>query len=185
MSWALAALQVVLAGTFFLAAIGKLLRSDEFVSALRLSRLPEGAVGVLAVAVPVVEAGLGLWLLLAGPDVTSLPFAASLALLALFTAWMGWVRARRFRVRCGCFGPNGGEVGAATIGRNLGLLALAGLGWLGSLSVVSALPGPSLSMVAVAAGFAMSIALVAALRFAWPHLTLTEDRLRVGATAGE
>ena len=185
MSWALAALQIVLAGTFCLAAVGKLLRSDEFVSALRLSRLPEGVVRLLAVVVPILETGLGLWLVLASPDATSLPFAASLALLALVTAWMGWVRVRRFRVRCGCFGPNGGEVGAATIGRNLALLALAGIGWIASLDAGSALPGPSLPMAAIAAAFGLCIAMLAALRFAWPYLTLTDDRLRAGGAAGE
>lgn len=185
MSWALAALQVVLAGTFFLAAVGKLLRSDEFVSALRLSRLPEGAVRLLAVVVPVLETGLGLWLLLSDPRQASIAFAASLGLLTLFTGWMGWVRLRRFRIRCGCFGPNGGEVGALTIGRNLGLILLAGLGWLASLRGVSSLPGPSPQMAAIALGFGLGIALLSALRFAWPYLTLTEDRLRAGGTAGE
>jgi hypothetical protein len=185
MSWALAALQIVLAGTFFLAAVGKLLRADEFMSALRLSRLPEWLVRVLAVVVPVLETGIGLWLLLAGPEATASAFAVSLGLLAVFTGWMAWVRARRLRIRCGCFGPNGGEVGPSTIGRNLGLIALAGLGWWLSLDVVSALPGPSPLMAAMALGLALSIAMLSALRYAWPHLILTDDRLRVGGAAGE
>jgi hypothetical protein len=185
MTWALAALQLVLAGTFFLAAVGKMLRSDEFMSALRLSRLPEWLVRVPAVIVPVLEIGTGMWLLLADPGSTAPAFAVALGLLGLFTCWMFWVRARRLRVRCGCFGPNGGEVGLPTIGRNLGLIALAGLGWLLSLSTLSVLPGPSPLMAAIALGLGLSIALLSALRFAWPHLTLTDDRLRVGGAAGE
>ena len=82
-------------------------------------------------------------------------------------------------------GPNGGEVGLATIGRNLGLIVLAMFGWLASLSVPSALAGPSLWLVLIAVAYALGVAMLSALRFAWPHFTLTEDRLRVGGEAGE
>ncbi|MDQ3696257.1 MAG: hypothetical protein M3464_21975 [Chloroflexota bacterium] len=185
MALGLAALQIVLAGTLMAAAAGKLLRTDEFVSALRLSHLPERLVAVLAVLVPGLEVGFAVWLMLASPAAVPFAFVATLVLLILFTTWMGWVRIRRLRVRCGCFGPNGGEVGAGTIGRNLGLIGLAGLGWLVSLKVSTALAGPSLWMVLLVLGFILCIALVSALRFAWPHFTLTEDRLRVGGGAGE
>lgn len=185
MAWALAALQIVLAGTFVLAAIGKLLRSDEFVAALRLSHFPEPLVRSLLFIVPLLEIGAAGWLLLAEPDATSYAFAAAFGLLAAFTLWMGWVRMRRLTVRCGCFGPNGGEVGTATIGRNLGLLVGAGLGWAGSLGAESALPGPSPLMAALALALSLVIALLAALRFAWPHLTISADQLGAGGKAGE
>lgn len=185
MSWALAALQIVLAGTFVLAAIGKLLRSDEFVAALRLSHFPEPLVRSLLIIVPLLELAVAGWLLLAQPDAAGSAFAAASVVLTAFTLWMGSVRMRRLSVRCGCFGPNGGEVGTATIGRNLGLLFLAGLGWAGSFGTESALPGPSPLMAALALAIALVIALLAALRFAWPHLTLSEDRLGAGGMAGE
>lgn len=185
MSWALAALQVVLAGTLFVAAVGKLLRSEEFVAALRLSHLPDGAVAVLAVLVPALEVACAAWLLLASSESLGAAFAATLALLGAFTLWMVWVRARRLRVRCGCFGPNGGEVGAVTIGRNFGLIALAALGWALSFSLATPLGGSSLWMVLIVAAYALAIAMLSALRFAWPHFTLTEDQLRHGGAAGE
>jgi hypothetical protein len=185
MSWALAALQIVLAGTFALAAIGKLLRSDEFVAALRLSHLPEYLVRSLLIIVPLLELGVAGWLLLASPDVAGNAFATAFGLLAVFTIWMAWVRLRRLPVRCGCFGPNGGEVGTATIGRNLVLLVLAGFGWVGSRSAESTLPGPSPLMAALALALILIVALIAALRFAWPHLTLSADRLGAGGMAGE
>lgn len=185
MSLALAALQVVLAGTFFLAAVGKLLQSDEFLSALRLSYLPEGLVRALAIVFPILEAGLAIWLLVANPGDVSIAFAASFAVLAIFTLWMAWVRMRRLHVRCGCFGPNGGEVGLVTIGRNLGLMVLAAVGWVLARGAESALPGPSLEMLGIAVAIGLVISMAAAVRFAWPHLTLTEERLRTGGTAGE
>lgn len=185
MSWALAALQIVLAGTFVLAAIGKFLRSDEFVAALRLSHFPELLVRSLLIIVPLLELASAGWLLLARPDAVGIAFVAAFGLLTAFTLWMGSVRMRRLSVRCGCFGPNGGEVGTATIGRNLGLLVLAALGWAGSLQAESALPGLSPHMVALALAIGLIITLLAALRFAWPHLTLSEDRLGAGGMVGE
>ncbi|MCC6312803.1 MAG: hypothetical protein IT337_02220, partial [Thermomicrobiales bacterium] len=79
------ALQVLLAAMLFAAAAGKALRSDEFLAALRLSHLPDAAALPLAVAVPVAEAALGFWLLLARPTQLPAAFAASGALLLLFT----------------------------------------------------------------------------------------------------
>lgn len=185
MSLALAALQAVLAGTLFVAAIGKLLRSEEFMAALRLSHLPEGVVSALAVIVPLLEAGFGAWLLLASPTTISFALVATLGLLILFTGWMAWVRVRRLHVRCGCFGPNGGEVDLATISRNLGLIALTGIAWLFSQSAASALAGPSLWMAFIVAAFALAVAMLSALRFAWPYFTLSEDRLRGDSGVGE
>ena len=65
MSWLLLALQVALAVVLFLAAAGKALRSEEFLSALRLSHLPAGLVGPIGVAVPVLELALAASLVLA------------------------------------------------------------------------------------------------------------------------
>jgi hypothetical protein len=83
----------------------------------------------------------------------------TVALLGVFTLWMGWVRARRLRVRCGCFG-GGGEVGPRTIVRNLVLLAVALVALGLSGGTVSALPGPSLSMLVTATSLAVVLALL-------------------------
>ena len=125
MSWLLLALQVILSAVLLVAATEKMLRSEEFFAALRLSHLPAGSIAPIGVAVPALELTLALALLLAPARWLPLAFGAAALVLGAFTAWMGWVRARRLRVRCGCFGPGGGHVGPRTIARNLLLLALA------------------------------------------------------------
>lgn len=180
---ALLVLQVLLAGTFVAAAAAKGLRADEFVAALRLSYLPEWTIRPLALLVPALEIGLGFWLLLAPPDRLVAPFAASAVLLAAFTGWMAWVSGRRLRVRCGCFGGDGGEVGPRTLVRNAGLLAVALAGLLLAGRVASPLPGPSWEAGAVVIALGLCVALAQALRMVWPHLVLSYERLRDGGAA--
>lgn len=184
LSWLLLALQGILSAAFLVAAAEKLLRSEEFLAALRLSHLPAGVIAPLGVAVPALEVALALALLLAPARGLPLAFGAAALLLAAFTAWMGWVRARRLRVRCGCFGPGGGRVGPRTIGRNLLLLALA----LGGLALArqtpSPLPGPSLPMAVAVTSLGLTLALLIALRAAWPNLVLSFDRFQA-RTSGE
>lgn len=185
MPFVLLMMQVALAGTFVAAAAAKALRADEFVDALRLSHLPEWAIRPLAVLVPGLEAGLAFWLVLAPPDRTAAPFAASAALLAAFTGWMGWVRSRRLHVRCACFGGDGGEVGPRTLVRNAGLMLLAAAGWALGSRVVSPLPGPSWDAAAAALALGLTVALAQAARLVWPHLVLSYDRLRDGGAVAE
>lgn len=180
MSWILAALQVLLGGVMLIAATGKLLSSDEFLGALRLSHLPEAIVRVAAVGVPVVEALLALALVLTPAGRLPLAFAATAGLLAIFTLWMAWIRARRLYVRCGCFGASGGEVGARTIGRNVVLLALAAVGWGLATVVATPLPAPSLPVVMTWVSLGMALALLHALRTVLPRLILTSRGLRGG-----
>ncbi|HEU0114871.1 MAG TPA: MauE/DoxX family redox-associated membrane protein [Thermomicrobiales bacterium] len=175
--------QLVLAGVLIVAATGKLLRSDEFVAALRLSRLPEAAVRVAAVGVPAAETALAFWLVLAPSRQLPHAFSATAALLALFTGWMIWVRARRLFVRCGCFG-GGGEVGAATIVRNLILCGLA-VGGAALAAVRSPLPGFSFEALLTAVPIALVVALLQALWTAWPRLVIRYDQLRGGGELWE
>src|SRR5262245_28168663 len=114
MSWVLLALQLGLSAALIVAATGKVLLSDDLVAALRLSHLPEAMIKPLAVAVPLLEVGLALALVLSPPGRLTLALIATAVLLALFTLWMGWVQARQLRVRCGCFGGGGGDVGPRT-----------------------------------------------------------------------
>jgi hypothetical protein len=169
-------LQVVLSAVFLVAATEKALRSEEFLAALRLSHLPAGAVAPIGVGVPALELALALALPLAPARWLPLVFGAAALLLAAFTAWMGWVRARRLRVRCGCFGPGGGHVGPGTIGRNLLLLALAVAGFVLAGRMTSPLPDPSLEMVVAVTSLGLGLALLVALRAAWPNLILSFDR---------
>ncbi len=107
-------------------------------------------------------------------------FLASAGLLAAFTIWMGWISSRRLRVRCGCFGGDGGEVGPRTLLRNAVLLVVAAVGWVLAERVASPLPGPSWEAVATAVALALSIALVQALRMVWPNLVVTYEHLQGG-----
>ena len=188
MSWLLLALQAILSVVLLVAATEKTLRSEEFFAALRLSHLPSGAIAPIGVAVPALELMLALALLLAPARWLPLAFAAAALILGAFTAWMGWVHARRLRVRCGCFGPGGGHVGPRTIGRNLLLLALALGGVVLTGQTRTPLPGPSLPMAVTVTSLGVCLALVLALRNAWPHLFLSFEQVQarqVGTTDGE
>jgi hypothetical protein len=187
-AWLLLALQVILSAVLLVAATAKTLRADEFVAALRLSHLPEGAIGPVGVAAPALELALALALLLAPARWLPLAFAAVVLLLGAFTAWMGWVRAHGLRVRCGCFGSGGGQVGPRTVGRNLVLLALALGGLVLAGQTRSPLPGPSLAMVITVTSLGACLALVLALHLAWPHLFLSVEQYQThqaGTTSGE
>ena len=183
MSWLLLALQVILSVVLLNAATEKTLRSEEFFAALRLSHLLAGSIAPIGVAVPALELTLALALLLAPAPWLPLVFLAAALLLGAFSAWMGWVRARGLRVRCGCFGPGGGYVGPRTIGRNLLLLALA----LGGLALAgqtpSPLPGPSLELAVTVTCLGACLALLLALRTTWPHLTLSFEQYQARQTA--
>jgi Methylamine utilisation protein MauE len=179
MSLLLALVQFALAGVMLVAATGKLLRSDEFVAALRLSRLPEAVVRVAAVAVPLAETALAFWLVLSPPRALPVAFAATAALLAAFTSWMLSVQARRLYVRCGCFG-GGGEVGAATIVRNLVFLCLAVGGFALARVVATPLPGFSFEALLAAIPVALIVALAQALWSVWSQLVVRYDQLRGG-----
>jgi hypothetical protein len=173
LTWLLLALQVILGAVFLVAATEKTLRAEEFFAALRLSHLPAGAIVPLGVAVPALELTLALALLLAPARWLPLAFGATVLVLGAFTIWMGWVRARRLRVRCGCFGPGGGYIGLGTIGRNLLLLALALVGLMLAGQTRTPLPGPSLAMAVTVTSLGLCLAFLVTLRAAWPHLILS------------
>ena len=188
MSWLLLALQVILSVFLLVAATEKTLRSEEFFAALRLSHLPAGSIMPVGVAVPALELTLALALLLAPAEWLPLAFGATALLLGGFTAWMGWVRARRLRVRCGCFGSGGGYVGPRTIGRNLLLLALTLAGLVLAGQTRTPLPGPSLATAVTVTSLGLCLALLLALRAAWPYLILSFEQYQArqaGATARE
>jgi len=171
-------LQVAMSGLLLVAAVGKLLRLEEFAAALRLSHLPAPLVGPATAAVPVLELALAFGLLLAPAGTVRAVWAATAALLALFTLWMALIRARRLRVRCGCFGGGGGEVGGRTIARNVGLLLLAAAGFALAGTTGSLVAGPSLPLLVASSSAGMALALLLALRTARPNLILSYDDLR-------
>ena len=184
-SWVLLALQLALAVVLFLAAVGKALRSTEFLAAMRLSHLPEGIVGPLAVGVPLAELGLAGALVLAPERALPLALGGTVLLLGAFTLWMAWVRARGLRVSCGCFGPGGSRIGVRTIGRNLGLLVLAGAALVLAARATSPLPEPSLPLLVAVTSLGMCLALFDGLRAAWPQLAITSEGLQAREAGGE
>ncbi|MFM9106487.1 MAG: MauE/DoxX family redox-associated membrane protein [Chloroflexota bacterium] len=183
MTIALLLIQLGLGAMFVASGASKLLQADEFAAALRLSRLPEPLVAVLAVGVPVVEIALSAWLFMAQPRGLQGAFLACTALLALFTAWMLWVGARKLTVRCGCFGAGGGYVGSRTISRNLALIGFALSGWQLAEHAISPLSGISLGAAIAWSSLAMAVVLLQAARLAVPHMTLTYDQFRDAGTA--
>lgn len=184
LSWLLVGLQIALASILVVASVGKALRTDEFAAALRLTRLPEPSIRPVGIAVAAVELALAIGLVVSTPRSLPATFAAVAGLFAVFTAWMVWIRASRLRIRCGCFGTGSAEVGAATIGRNLVLVAGAVGGWSLASAVPSLFPEPSLPMIVTASAAALALALLSALRAAWPELALTFDRLQAREAPG-
>ena len=79
LSWLLLTLQVILSVVLLVAATEKMLRSEEFFAALRLSHLPAGAIAPIGVAVPAFELTLALSLL---PIARARDFFADIALPA-------------------------------------------------------------------------------------------------------
>ena len=177
MSWILCAIQFGLSALFLVAATGKALRSEEFVAALRFSRLPERVVTPVGALVPILELGVAAALVIQTPRSFPIALGVAVVLLAAFTAWMAWIRVRGLRLRCGCFGTGSAEIGPRSIGRNLVLLGFACGGLVLARRTSSPLPGPSFELLVAVTSLGMCVALLLALRAALPALVLGLDRL--------
>jgi uncharacterized membrane protein YphA (DoxX/SURF4 family) len=174
--YALVVIQVVTAATFLVSGVSKLLRPDEFSAALRLSHVPS-PVARAATGVPIVEVALSLLLVLLAGTALAVAFGAAAALLVGFTGWMVWILIRGLRVRCGCFGSSGSEVGRKTLLRNGLLIAVAAAGMALASSSDTTLPSFSIWTLATASAIGLTGAVVVALVRAWPALVLTMARL--------
>lgn len=181
MSLVLAAIQLILCAVFLLAGTGKVLHSDEFSTALRLSRLPDRVVAPAGVLVPALEFGVAAGLVLQTSRSLLVALGVAVVVLTAFTAWMVWVYARGLRVRCGCFGHASTVVGPRGIERNLVLLGLALVGLLLAWRTSSPLPGPSLWMGITITATGLCAALLIALRMALPALVLNLDPVNRGS----
>ncbi|MGH7903067.1 MAG: MauE/DoxX family redox-associated membrane protein, partial [Candidatus Dormibacteraceae bacterium] len=138
--------QLVLGVVLLTAASGKILRSEEFTSALRLSKLPRTTVTPVAGLVVAFEL-LGTLVLLEGTrQLLLLGFGGAIALLAAFTAWLAWMNRNGLNVECGCFGPNSSKVSRRSIARNTALLIVATSGATLAAISKSLLPSASLQM---------------------------------------
>src|SRR5216684_2738540 len=83
MPYLLLACQLALAVTLLSAATGKLLNTEQFLNALRLSRIPKTLVTPVAVLVPTLEMCLAVGLILSTPKFLPFIIAATVGLLGI------------------------------------------------------------------------------------------------------
>lgn len=147
MTYMLLACQLLLAAILLFAVGGKLLQSEQFLSALRLSHIPRWLLLPLAVCVPSAEAGLSIGLVVVPHSLLSWVFVGALALLGIFTLWMIFIYTQKLRIKCGCFGTASGYIGLRSIVRNMLLLIISLGGFLISSRIHNLLLEPSLWML--------------------------------------
>ena len=161
--------RLVLAAVFVVAAVAKAFDRPGTRRALEQFGVPAAVVPAAALVLPVVELAVAALLL---PEATAQAGAiAAAALLAAFTVAVGVALARGTEAECHCFGAvSAHPVGPGTLGRNVALLALAGLvaaggagtsatGWVGDLSTTEAV------LASVSAVLALGVAFNAAFLF--------------------
>jgi methylamine utilization protein MauE len=118
--------------TFLVASVSKLVGRGalrEFVSSVRdLGVLPARAVPPVAVLVVVAE--LGAWMLIAVPLAATAVAGLVLAIgvLVAVTAGVGSALRRGAQASCRCFGPSGAPLGLRHVVRNTALVCVAAVG---------------------------------------------------------
>jgi uncharacterized membrane protein YphA (DoxX/SURF4 family) len=116
--------QVVLAGTFFVAGIGKWRDRQGTRQAVEDFALPSVLHRPVALGLPLAECAIAVVLL--PPATRVVGGALALALLLVFTVAIAAAFRRGVRPRCHCFGARSSEpVGPEAIARNLALSVLA------------------------------------------------------------
>lgn len=177
MSVFLLACQLALSAVLLAAAVGKMMQSQHFLAALRLSHVPGPLVSPTAVATPLVEACLSVALIVSTPQSLVMAMGTSGGLLGLFTAWMLRVYARGLRPKCGCFGSGSSKIGLGSIARNAALIVVSLSGaWLATRTQ-SLLPPPSVWTAATAVSGLACWGLVATARQVLPSLVLSPAQL--------
>ena len=178
MGLAIAICQAGLSAMLIVASSGKLMQSRDLLEALEATRLPYPFAKGSSVALPVVELMLAAARLTLRGQPLTWTFAATIILLALFTAWLAYVVLRGLRVRCGCFGASHHLVSPAAIVRNGVLLSTAVVGFLLAMRSPSALPTMSAWLATLYANVGLAVALLTALDTVRPHLVLSESQTR-------
>ena len=125
MTYLLFVQQILLAAIFLLAASGKLLKSEQFLSALRLSHIPDWLLSPMIIGIPCVELGLSIGLVMSSYPLLSWFFAGTSGLLGIFTLWMIFISLQKLRIKCGCFGTASSQIGLHSIVRNILLLSVS------------------------------------------------------------
>lgn len=140
--------RLALAAIFVVAAVAKAVNRDGSRRALAQFGVPAPVVPAAVILLPLAELAVAVMLV---PVATAgLAALAAVALLAVFTLAIGAAVARGDDAECHCFGNvSSRPVGAGTLARNVGLLALAGVvavggagvsatAWIGDLSTPEA-----------------------------------------------
>ncbi|MGH2486534.1 MAG: MauE/DoxX family redox-associated membrane protein, partial [Ktedonobacterales bacterium] len=115
MQYVLLVCQLGLALVLLLAATGKLINSEQFRAALRLSKLPSGLDMPISLLVPSVEVLLAGALVLAVPRFLPAVLVLTTLLFSLFTAWIFSVYVQGMKIKCGCFGTGDSDIGLRTL----------------------------------------------------------------------
>ena len=126
MTSALLSCQLVVAGVFAVAAVGKLRAHAAFRASLAGFALPRRFHGPVAHGVMAVEAAIPVLVLVPATAVAGLALAA--AVLTAFAAVVALTLRRGRRPRCRCLGAAGKPLQPAHVTRNLVLAAVAALG---------------------------------------------------------
>jgi thiol-disulfide isomerase/thioredoxin len=156
--------RLVLAAVFAVAAFAKLSDRPGTRRALGAFGVPQGFVATAAIALPLAELAVAALLL---PSSTAVAGAlAALALLAVFTTAIVVSLLRGRAPECRCFGQlHAKPTSWTTVGRNVGLLALAVVALVGAVtepaSAVAWIPGLAPVELAAAAGALVAVALLA------------------------
>ena len=177
MAWALLAIQLVLSLTLAIAASGKLLQSDEFFSALRLTGLPKRYILPFGFMLPLLEIGLSCVLVLGTSGALRLAMVTAAVLLGLFTVWLMWAWLRHPGLKCGCFGATGKAVGLQSVLRNAVMLLGSAVGFGLAENVHSPLPPFSFEMFVAYVSALVIVMLLVAFQSARAGMLLTMDQL--------
>jgi Methylamine utilisation protein MauE len=153
MTYLVVGCRCLLAGTFVVAAVGKLRGRAALADAVAWVR----SLGLFpsrwtrSVVVTTVAGELAVPALLAPPATVTAGFAAAAALLGAFTAAIAAALRRGKRAPCHCFGASIRPLGAPHLVRNAVLLAASAVGGLGSLMPCEVAPAPAGLAVALGA----------------------------------
>jgi hypothetical protein len=175
MSTILLAGQVILGLAFVYAAIGKMLTSEDFSDAIRISGLRASLIGPVGIVIVCAETAVTIGSWQGDRRILQVASAAAALMLIAFTFWMIWMLRRGLSIRCGCFGSTTSRIGLMSVIRNLALLCVAILTISLSLEYRSVLPPINGQMLYVIVGAALIIALGRAFWFGKSALLLTLD----------
>lgn len=178
MIYLLLACQITLAVILLLAATGKILNSEQFLPALRLSGVPKVLVTPIAILTPALEMCLAFGLVLSSPQLLPLTMAATAGLFGIFTVWMVSIYAHGLRVKCGCFGIANSDIGPHSILRNGILITVSLGGFILALNTQSLLPTPSLWLVITILSSGMCLMLLRAFQGGRFALILSMTKLQ-------